>query len=336
MKTKIVYVVVSNDSDVYLEQAWVSAFSTKYHNPGAEIVIVTDEDTYNGIMSTSRKQICDVVDGIVPICVDVGLSNMQRSRWIKTNLRNLIDGDFLFIDTDTVVTGDLSEVDEWGMDVGAVRDLHCTFDVFPTADIIKKKLKNVFDCVPSPATEYFNSGTLYVKDTDVAHRFFIAWHSNWLHSCDCGVFTDQLSLMKTCNDLPGIITPVSGDYNCQVLGSIQYLYTAKIMHFFNAKWNDNALCPFFSDDLYQSVKQNNCINQKVENIILHCRQYFASPSIPISGNDVYIWNSPAFTLLRWAKVNNRVIYNLLIFISRCILFIIKIIGFLFVNKYKKR
>ena len=100
MKTKIVYVVISTDNDIYLEQAWISAYSVKYYNPTAFITFVTDEDTYKGIVSSDRKNILQIVDEIIPIPLEKGLSNMKRSRWIKTNLRNLIKGDFLFIDTD--------------------------------------------------------------------------------------------------------------------------------------------------------------------------------------------------------------------------------------------
>ena len=323
MKTKLVYVVASNDNDIYLEQAWVSAYSARHHNPDAHITFVTDEDTYRGIVGTERKRVMGVVDEIVPVNIDGNLSNMRRSRWIKTNLRNLIDGDFLFIDTDTVVTGDLSDVDNLTMDIGAVLDLHCNFDAFPYAAGIRRQLKKVFDCVPLPSTEYFNSGTLYVKDSVTARRFFSAWHENWGCSCRQGVCTDQLSLMKTCNDLTGVIKPMPGDYNCQILGSIQYLHTAKIVHFFNTKWNDNTLCPFFGDGIYFRVKRDKGIVKEVADLVLHCKEHFVSPSVPISGGDVEIWNSRAFELLRWSRVNSSVLYVFLTFVARCMMFVIR-------------
>lgn len=37
MKTKIVYVVVSNKNSIYLAQDYASAWSLKYHNPDASI-----------------------------------------------------------------------------------------------------------------------------------------------------------------------------------------------------------------------------------------------------------------------------------------------------------
>ena len=45
MKTKIVYCIVSNDEDIYLEQAWVSIYTLRRHNPDAEVILLVDKDT---------------------------------------------------------------------------------------------------------------------------------------------------------------------------------------------------------------------------------------------------------------------------------------------------
>lgn len=323
MKTKIVYVVVSTDNDIYLEQAWVSAYSVRYYNPTANIVFVTNKNTYNSIINTYRKKVKEIVDEIIPVQLDGKLSNMEQSRWIKTNLRNLVNGDFLFIDTDTIITGNLSGIDNFDISIGAVLDLHCPFEIFPYAFGVRKQMKNVFNCIPNSDTPYFNSGTIYAKDNEISHKFFTQWHDNWLYSCTRGVMTDQLSLMKTCDSLPNYVLPISGDYNCQVLGSIQYLYTAKIVHFFNTKWNDNILCPFFGKDVYLLLKKNQCITDEIKNMILHCKELFISPSIPISGSDIEIFNSQVFHLLRLLQKHNKNVYRFIVFCSRCIMFLTK-------------
>lgn len=333
MKTKIVYVVVSTDNDIYLEQAWVSAYSVKYHNSTAFITFVTDEDTYNGIVSSDRKNILQVIDEIIPIPLEKGLSNMKRSRWIKTNLRNLIKGDFLFIDTDTVITEDISEIDKWNIKMGAVLDLHCTFERFPFADWIKKQLYKVFSCIPHQATQFFNSGVLYVKECEETRHFFTSWHQNWMRGCSKKVYTDQLSLMKTCDEQQNFITSISGIYNCQILGSIQYLHKAKIVHFFNAKWNDNTLCPFFGKDIYIKVKQVRGITEETRNMLLHSKEHFVSPSIPICSYDVDIWYSSIFTLLRQLYIRYKVFYKLMNFTSR---YIIKLSNIMICNNWANR
>ena len=45
MKTKIVYVVVSDEHDIYLEQACLSMHSLRLYNPDAMITVVLDKHT---------------------------------------------------------------------------------------------------------------------------------------------------------------------------------------------------------------------------------------------------------------------------------------------------
>lgn len=322
MRTKIVYVIVSDESDIYLEQAWVSAYSSRQHTPDAHIVFVTDEDTYKNIMRPGRKAVCAVVDELLPVVVDKRLGNLEKSRWLKTNLRKIIKGDFLFVDTDTVVTGDLSEIDGWKMDVGIVIDLHAPLSAFSRADEIRKTMGRVFGCDElHPKTEYYNSGVIYCKDTEKARRFFEAWHANWNLSASKGVATDQQSLVYTVNEMPDVVTPMSGDYNCQILGSIQYLHTAKIMHFFNAKWNENTLCPFFGKEIYRQVKRANGITREIDWQIRHCKELFPSPTPPIMGADVHIWRGPIFQVLRELWHHHKRLYAAVLFACRASLWL---------------
>lgn len=322
MKTKIVYVIVSNEQDIYLEQAWVSAYSLRQHTPDAHIVFVADEATHENITRSGRNAVCAVVDELLPVAVDKRLGNLEKSRWLKTNLRDIIKGDFLFVDTDTVVTGDLSEIDGWKMDVGIVIDLHAPLSTFSRADEVKKTMGRIFGCDKlHPKTEYYNSGVIYCKDTKEAHRFFKAWHDNWERGVAKGVATDQQSLVYTVNGMPNAVTPMSGDYNCQVLGSIQYLHTAKIMHFFNAKWNENTLCPFFGKEIYRQVKQANGITKEIDWQIRHCKELFPSPTPPIMGADVHIWRGPIFQVLRQWWHRHKRLYAAVLFVCKGLLWL---------------
>ncbi|MSL94501.1 hypothetical protein GKF01_09490 [Escherichia coli] len=43
MKTKIVYVLVSDEKDLYLEQAWLAVDALRHHDPRADVVVVMDD-----------------------------------------------------------------------------------------------------------------------------------------------------------------------------------------------------------------------------------------------------------------------------------------------------
>ena len=45
MNTKIVYTLVSDDSDTYLEQALLSVYSLRIHNPRAIVELAVDQFT---------------------------------------------------------------------------------------------------------------------------------------------------------------------------------------------------------------------------------------------------------------------------------------------------
>lgn len=150
MRTKIVYDVISTSEDNYFEQAWASAWSLKYYTQGAYIIILTDIATKRTIYSDARKKSLEIFDEVITVNFEKEYSNKEKSRWIKTNMRRLVEGDFLFIDSDTIVCGDLTEIDNIKLNaIGAVLDNHCysqeisSFPIFQNMYI--KPMKEVFN-----------------------------------------------------------------------------------------------------------------------------------------------------------------------------------------------
>ena len=97
MKTKILYVLVSSEADVYLEQALVSAYSARRHNPDAVLTLLSDTDTLRSL--PQRSPLLDsLFQEKVPVDFGADVPPMTRSRLLKTGMRNYVDGDFLYID----------------------------------------------------------------------------------------------------------------------------------------------------------------------------------------------------------------------------------------------
>ena len=53
MKTKIAYVLVSSNDDVYLEQAYISMMSLRHHMPDAVVELLIDKETEKSL--TGRR-----------------------------------------------------------------------------------------------------------------------------------------------------------------------------------------------------------------------------------------------------------------------------------------
>lgn len=289
MKTKIVYVVASLDDDIYMEQAIVSAWSARHFNPDCRIEMVCDQDTYATLNSGIRAQYKNLFDQIHvrEFLPEQGMK--ERSRWLKTTLREIVEGDYLYLDTDTVVCADLSYVDDFKFDMGMVLDDNCILDKGVAYERVVRTMKTMFDMDVQKETIYFNSGVAFVRNCLSTHDFYKLWHELWLHSLrKYKDVRDQQPLMKANIDRSYFITEMSGNLNCQVGLSIQYLYTAHVIHFFNellGKCND--VSPFFND-IYQWVKSQG-ITLEIERLILNCKTSFNSPSMPVSREGAMLW-----------------------------------------------
>lgn len=124
MKTKIIYVLVSNENDCYLEQALVSIYSLRLYNPDANLLLLVDEETSRTLENGIRKLILNYVSKLVIVDVPFHYSKQQKSRYIKTSLRSQVIGDFLFIDCDTIINEELKDIDNLSCEIAAVPDCH--------------------------------------------------------------------------------------------------------------------------------------------------------------------------------------------------------------------
>lgn len=309
MNTKIVYVLISSDNDIYQEQALVSVWSLRHFNPDARILIVADSKTADRVGKTPELR--TMISEIITVDFEPNVPNKERSRWMKTNLRALVDGDFLFLDTDTVVTDSLSEIDGFDFDLGMVYSWHCKMAERPDREGILRRIKTLYGKDVDMNSDYFNSGVIYCKDTEHTRHFFSTWHSLWVMGKNKpkGI-QDQQSLALAVNEVGGVHA-MSGIYNCQPIYSIKYISTAKIVHFFNLKWDDYKRTPFNSDEFYKDIKKDGSISEGKKQIILNCRSTFVAPSMLICGEDINIWSSAIFNLLRKLHRNHRFIYRIL-------------------------
>lgn len=275
MKTKFLYAIVSGNNDYFYEQVWVSAFSLKHHNPDAHIIVVADRATYDNINSTYRRSSLDLIDELVPIEIEGDYTNMQKSRWIKTNLRNLVDGDYLFIDGDTIITDNLSSIDDLSCDIGMVLDYHTSFKNNWNVNREVNAAKRIFNKDCSLVEKYYNSGVIYCKDNLVTREFYRNWHENWKVSDSHGHSFDQLSLMITGLEYPNVLKEIGGIFNCQITIDLNYLVDAKIVHFFSS--TSTSFTPFKCKDTYLQIKKEGYINDNLKSLIINCKRRFNGP-----------------------------------------------------------
>lgn len=213
MKTKLVYVLTCSPEGHYIEMALMSVWSARHWNPDAHIVLITDDLT-DKLFVGKRAEILDYIsEKIVVPFEDDNLSMMFRSRWIKTSVRQLIQGDFLFIDVDTIICKHLCEIDNFDCKIGSVGDgnIPLAFNIYR-----ENVIKNVaqIGCDISDEEYYFSSGVLYVKDILETDLFYASWHKNWLESSKIfSIHIDQPALAKTNIEHNHLIQLIPDIYN---------------------------------------------------------------------------------------------------------------------------
>lgn len=269
MKTKIVYCIVSTEKDVYLEQAWVSIYTLRRYNADAHVTLLVDKAT-EATLTGNRSGIKELVDEVVAVDAPEGYNAMQRSRFLKTNFRQFLSGDLLFIDSDTAIGGSLADIDNTDADIACVPDAHCRFKDIPYKEWLSCKIRDIFGATVDDAKYYFNSGVIYVRDNEKTRAFFADWYKNWKYSSTVKKLSiDQPSLFVTDKQHGYMIKELSGIYNCQISYSLQYLYPAVILHFFNGDMNlmTDKISPFNSEEFFTDVRAYGGIKETVKDVL---------------------------------------------------------------------
>ena len=222
--------VLSTDGDPrYCDLAAVSIASLKRVHPSACVTILTDDESLAAVRSASRLP----RDRSISVRSVGGFAGSPRvrSRFVKTQMRGVMDGDFLYLDADTVVIGALDEICGGGAPLAAAIDRNRDDPLggFP-AWVVPE-----FERLGWPYTtrNYLNNGVIFWKDCAAAHQFGRLWHANWLeyhatvnNPADQPAFNHSMSAT-------GLIPEILDDrFNARVTVSPEYFAGARIIHYY--------------------------------------------------------------------------------------------------------
>ena len=244
MNTKLVYVLTCAPEKYYIEQALIAVFSARHWNPDAHIVLIVDDLT-NQLFEGNRAEILNYLsEKIVVPFNDVSLTPMYRSRWIKTSVRKLVKGDFIFVDCDTIVCKDLSDIDDFDCKVGAVLESHLLVEDY--CDSLRRKALTVNARIGvdlDKEKEYFSSGVL----------------------CEAiGLPIDQPSLAKANRECGHLIKRIPDTFNCILFTRNSFVEKAHILHV-TAFRNPSFL---FTEKVFKCIKENGLL-EWIKDAILH-------------------------------------------------------------------
>lgn len=288
MKTKLVYVLTCAPEANYIEQALMSVWSARHWNPDAHIVLITDNLT-DKLFVGKRAEILDYIsEKIVVPFEDDSLSMVYRSRWLKTSVRQLIKGDFLFIDCDTIVCKSLVEVDSFDKEICAVRDSNVDFKDDNTRDLTCSLILKL-EVDANEETFHFNSGVMFVKDSPITRDFYDKWHQYWIYGSSLNVLVDQPALAKTDIEFGHLISCVKDQYNSILHTQDVGLPSSLIFHL-SAPKNTSLL---YTDSAFEVVKING-LTSVITQLILNVHSTY----LPF---DFWIKHSSFSQRLNWIR-----------------------------------
>lgn len=315
MKTKIVYCLVSDNEDYYYEQLLISLCSLRKHNPDVIVEVFCDKDTF-GTLKGKRSSIYDYNINVIPVEAPSEWPKLEKSRYLKTNLRKLTKGDYLYIDTDTVICSSLDFIDKIAFDIAAVRDYHvdrplpkfsrCRYE--NERWIWKEARKSNIDI---EGFWQFNSGVMFVRDVPKSYELYSKWAEYYSKLLNCGVKVDQLSLLLSNGEMNNVISKFDTKMNCQVwfADGRKYIEDAAIIHYFPGKRKTLLSSPWIMDP----IKETGRINSSVQRIIDCPKDFFKDAKKVVTKDEARLLDTPslleAFVACRkvfnvWMKVLN--------------------------------
>jgi len=265
---KYLYVLVSDEMDYYLEQALMSMTSLKIQMPEAFVTLLVDDITEKTLQG-KRKNILELVDELLAVKVDIHFNKKARSRWLKTSMRKHIVGDFLFIDCDTIISEDLTDIQDYNnIDIGAVLDIHVPLQISGMKNYFQKHDKIAGFNSSFVSDKHFNSGVIFCKDSKISHSFFDEWHRFWLAGAESKVIIDQPSFNQV--NLNNTIVELNGKWNCQILcGGIAFLAEAKIIHYVTTSVSGRKHPYLLANiDVFEKIKNECLIDDELQKYLM--------------------------------------------------------------------
>lgn len=298
---QVVYVLVCNEKNYFYEQFLISFTSLKFQMKNVDIKVLTDQDTYNYLMN-EHPEIRNQINCLIPYNMSKQYNMAARSRILKMKMRKLIQGDFLYIDCDTLICESLEEICEIPYS-SAVLDNHSTVDdhLQNFKSVIKRA--NQFSFSVGFKNCHYNSGVLWCKDNIETRRFFDNWYCLWKETYQKGVIADQLSFNEINNRMNGVFKEMDGRWNCQIRFGIPFLAEAKIIHYFasnKSKVVERKFSYYFTDEnIYKDIREKQFISEHIQELIEKPKNAFQKADlVEICTPNYYIINSNIGALFR--------------------------------------
>ncbi|WP_296030079.1 glycosyltransferase [uncultured Treponema sp.] len=313
-----VYVLVSGKNDLYYEQALMSAYSLRNLMPDANIILLVDDKTENSINSPSLKrgEIKKYVTKMISVRFDEKVSNVERSRLIKTSIPEYIDDDFLYIDCDTIIAEELSEIEKIPYKAAGILDGHVMLDEHIHKKYFLARDKKLGFHGTEEANCNINGGVIFARKCEESKNLFKAWNEAWKYSAyQRHDFHDQ-SALNEANYRTGLkMQLLDGKWNCQLShGGLAFLKDAKIIHYYSSEFSGKNYIPYYKladKELQNQIKTEGKIPDEIKKMIDDPKFQFNKAHLINDQRIIGIMQSPLIFTIADIKEHCPFVFNIL-------------------------
>jgi hypothetical protein len=208
------YVLTTTGRDDFADMTYASLAFLRHSYPAAEILCLCDAVSHQ-VLVQSRHPLLEIVDRAQSVATPDGPPGF-RNRFVKTRMRQVVEGDFVYFDSDTLVVDRLDEMLSCEAPLAGIANHNGTGD--PSK--IPGDERAVYDTMgwPLPRRPYINGGVLLLRDCESTRRFACLWHEKWLACSLRGNYRDQPSLNSALADSGINYQLLDNRFNGQVVG----------------------------------------------------------------------------------------------------------------------
>lgn len=319
---KYVFVLTSTPKDLYYEQAVMACYSLRQHTPEAQIIVLVDNKTKAGFTEENKRlALAKYASQIISIDFEDSVPNVDRSRLIKTSIPEYVDGSFLYIDCDTIICDDLSDIEKEPFNTAGVLDGHVLLgDHIHQKYFLQRDKKLGFN--GTLASGYnINGGLILAKaetpeQKEETKELFKQWNEIWKYSAYEKHDKHDQSALNEANYRTGLkMRLLDGKWNCQPShGGLAFIKDAKIIHYYSSEFSGKNYIPYYKladKELQQRIKDAGDIPDDIKQMIDEPKFQFNSVHLINDSRIVSIMQSPLTFTLADIKAHLPFLFNIM-------------------------
>lgn len=294
------YVLTDQDECKYADLTLLSATFLRTIHPEAFIRILTDPFTLE-LLTQHKHTLLQVVDEVISESIPY-TSPVLRSRYLKTHMRLLITGDFIYLDSDTIIRKPIINIFEYPEPIDLVENHNRPYP----ANLPEKEAQifNTNGWNRDGMLHYFNSGVIKWDDSEASMELANMWISNWNKSVENGFLLDQPALNHAISNWNGQTRILDATFNAQIRADPKSCLNAAVWHFYES--DSRKVLPDLCSLGTEAVKGGHRPSpQFIDQVLAAKTHFFVKDSLSEAQAVNFAENGMPVRLREWTMLSNK-------------------------------